>query len=822
MKRDIENYVRQCESCQKNKIYKSKDCDYVRLHLATVDEIMSCSYRADIILFGDFNQPHVEWSAASGGFLFADPLLSYLTRACRTLLDGLSFCSLRQRNGVRNFRNRILDLIYTSDSVTTISTAEEALESVVRPDPDHPDLSLIVKFPPAVAHYDDDVGLELDFRKTDFDALNRLLSQIDWSDIYSSVNVDEAVSAFTAKLHGCFSEVVPPFRPPKKPPWSNARLRNLKRHRSKMLKLYCRQKNQFSKHQFEEASRVYRCYNRLLYRRHVNRTENNLRRNPKQFWSFVNTKRKDYGLPTCMKLGDLTASTADENNATSNVPVDAVDFDVFTINADMVVTALAKLKSASIAGPDGIPSCVLKKCAGVLVEPLLAIFNLSLQSRTFPTIWKSSCMTPVYKKGDKTDITNYRGITSLSAGSKCFEVILNKAILEACKCYITPSQHGFFPKCSVESNLCEFTSFCINNMDSGAQIDTIYTDIKAAFDTVDREILDAKFRRLGFSGRLCDWLKSYLTNRKLYVKIGSAESATFSPQCLGPVLFALFFNDVSLVLPSGCVLIYADDLKIYLAVRKLDDCYYLQDMLKSFTKWCQLNHLVISITKCCFVKNKNGMKSELDYPEAVQAIDKRHYVDDMLVSVKTAMEAIKLVQDVKKIHTKAGFEMRNWISNSQTVLASVSEEKMQEKNLDDGVNNVTEKVLGVWWDTSEDCFTSKIFTRYDKKLFSGYRRPTKREVLRTLMMIFDPLGFIAHILMYLKVILQEIWRTKVEWDDPIEDAQFHKWQMWLATFPQIATIGIPRCYRSTTPVGTNTNVQMHTFVDAMLPILPEL
>ncbi|XP_055615247.1 uncharacterized protein LOC129761547 [Toxorhynchites rutilus septentrionalis] len=229
---------------------------------------------------------------------------------------------------------------------------------------------------------------------------------------------------------------------------------------------------------------------------------------------------------------------------------------------------------------------------------------------------------------------------------------------------------------------------------------------------------------------------------------------------------------------------------------------------------------VMTFGACCspstaqYVKNINAKRFEQDHPTAVDAIVKRHYVDDMLVSVESVEEAVQLVQDVKKIHAAAGFEMLNWISNSRGVLAAISEETTPEKNLDIGKESTTEKVLGMWWDTSKDCFTYKVSSRYEQDLISGNRRPTKREVLRTLMMVFDPLGLIAHVLMFLKVLLQEIWRTPVGWDDPIEDAQYDKWLSWLAVFPHIATIEIPRCYRTLTPTGAGTVVQMHTFVDA--------
>ncbi|XP_062538103.1 uncharacterized protein LOC134206403 [Armigeres subalbatus] len=211
-------------------------------------------------------------------------------------------------------------------------------------------------------------------------------------------------------------------------------------------------------------------------------------------------------------------------------------------------------------------------------------------------------------------------------------------------------------------------------------------------------------------------------------------------------------------------------------------------------------------------KKSNAKRFERDYLEAVNAIVKRHYVDDMLVSVESEEEAIQLVHDVKRIHASAGFEMRNWVSNSRNVLVAVNEDTTTEKNLDIGEESVSEKVLGMWWDTMKDCFTYKVSARYDKELISGNRHPTKREVLRTLMMVYDPL--IAHIMMFLKVLLQEIWRTPVGWDDPIEDPQYEKWLKWLAIFPQIATIEIPRCYRILTPSGKATVVQMHTFVDA--------
>ncbi|XP_058817309.1 uncharacterized protein LOC131680612 [Topomyia yanbarensis] len=215
-----------------------------------------------------------------------------------------------------------------------------------------------------------------------------------------------------------------------------------------------------------------------------------------------------------------------------------------------------------------------------------------------------------------------------------------------------------------------------------------------------------------------------------------------------------------------------------------------------------------------FVKNTHAAQFEQDYPEAVHAIVHQHYVDDMLISAETKEKAVQLATDVKMIHGSGSFEMRNWISNSPAVVAALDSEEIKEKSMGIGEPGTTEKILGMWWDTTADCFTYKLSTRHDPALLSGKKRPTKREVLRTLMMVFDPLGLISHFMMFLRILLQEIWRSSIDWDEQINDSHFEKWLTWLRILPQVSDIKIPRCYRTNTSADDSNEVEMHTFVDA--------
>ncbi|XP_062704081.1 uncharacterized protein LOC134286482 [Aedes albopictus] len=229
---------------------------------------------------------------------------------------------------------------------------------------------------------------------------------------------------------------------------------------------------------------------------------------------------------------------------------------------------------------------------------------------------------------------------------------------------------------------------------------------------------------------------------------------------------------------------------------------------------------VMTFGACCspssaqFVKNLNAERFKGEYPAAVEVIQKRHYVDDMLMSVATEEEAISLAKQVKTVHAEGGFEIRNWISNSKHVIEALEENHTEEKNLDLSPELATEKVLGLWWCTDLDTFSFKIgWNRYGRALLEGQHRPTKRQMLRILMSVFDPLGLIAQFLMYLKILLQDVWRSGIDWDEQINESIFDRWQTWLQVLPRIEQIRIPRCYSKGRSFDHGA-VQLHTFVDA--------
>lgn len=213
-----------------------------------------------------------------------------------------------------------------------------------------------------------------------------------------------------------------------------------------------------------------------------------------------------------------------------------------------------------------------------------------------------------------------------------------------------------------------------------------------------------------------------------------------------------------------------------------------------------------------FIKNENAERFRVSHPSVVEVIKCNHYVDDWLQSVPSVDVAIKLAEEVKFVHSKGGFEIRNWTSNSKEVKTCLQGISSEVKDLDLSSVYDGEKVLGMCWETTPDVFVFSLrFNNVSKDILSGERAPTKREVLRLLMSVFDPLGLLSHVLIFLKILMQQIWRSKVEWDQQINQEHFDQFKQWMDALPSIKRLKIPRWIGLS---SSDDRIEMHTFTDA--------
>ena len=89
---------------------------------------------------------------------------------------------------------------------------------------------------------------------------------------------------------------------------------------------------------------------------------------------------------------------------------------------DEVFTILSLIDPSKARGPDYIPGRLFKEGAPWLSEPLVALFNQSLQSGQLASDWTCANVTPVYKKGSKRDPKNYRPLSLTSIVALCWNI----------------------------------------------------------------------------------------------------------------------------------------------------------------------------------------------------------------------------------------------------------------------------------------------------------------------------------------------------------------------------------------------------------------
>ena len=115
------------------------------------------------------------------------------------------------------------------------------------------------------------------------------------------------------------------------------------------------------------------------------------------------------------------------------------------------------------------------------------------------------------------------------------------------------------------------------------------------------------------------------------------------------------------------------------------------------------------------------------------------------------------------------------------------------------------RTLGLHWDAERDVFCFKTV--------STNKPATKRGILSTISSLFDPLGFLSPFILPIKVLIQDLWKGRVEWDDEIQGDHLKVWRQWTGSLPRLEDIRMPRCYRNP-DISNSCTVQLHVFSDA--------
>lgn len=204
----------------------------------------------------------------------------------------------------------------------------------------------------------------------------------------------------------------------------------------------------------------------------------------------------------------------------------------------------------------------------------------------------------------------------------------------------------------------------------------------------------------------------------------------------------------------------------------------------------------------CLVTLAEEVKEQ--YPDASRSILHDFYMDDLMTGADSVEECCKLQKEIKAILDSAKMPLRKWCSNSQAAIEQMDKSEGDPLfTLEIGDGEIV-KSLGLEWKPLLDKFFFTISPSLQEKCL------TKRVILADLNKIFDPLGFLAPVLIKGKIFLQQIWAEKMDWDNPLPTAMQTKWSTFYHSLEQLKELGISR---KVIP-SLSKDIEVHGFCDA--------
>lgn len=646
-----------------------------------------CNKYSDILVVGDFN------------------LCSCSVAISNYYEYFQTFCGFTQSNAVSNCNGRHLDLVLSTLAEGGSVSVRAAGASLVPIDAYHPPLEISVCKHTRLRRRPGSAGSATpdsnacapdgwNFNKADLLSLYSLIADVDWTPLYE-MDLEVGLNYFYDNINSIIDDCVPKKKRSRVnsrysyPEWYTVEIIRDIKLKAFLHKQY---KASGSRVDYEAFARCRTNIKNMLVvaqEQYRNRVQVKMLSDPKSFWNYVKSKRGRRSPQAILKDGvalsgqqsveefakyfysvyrverpklDVEAAVAGagSTNGAARVHLDQLQL-------EDVCRALQDLKPKQSAGPDGIPPYIFRDCRVALAKPLLHIFNKCLKAAVFPERWKVTRVVPVPKAGSAESVDGYRPVAVLSTPAKVLETAIHKSIYLQVGAQLSDAQHGFRPGRSTTSNLLCHMANLVPTVDSGGQTDSAYFDFRKAFDLVENDTLLRKLAGVGFTPHTLRFFASYLRDRQQYVEYAGHVSETYFTRSgvsqgsnLGPLSFLLVVNDLPEVVQDADCLLFADDLKLSLAVSSKEDCVRLQRDIDRVVSWSKENLLQFNSSKCVTITFSRAHKPILHtyYIDGLP-MERVTEVKDLGVGFNTGLTfRDHITRSCKKAYRNLGFLLR--------------------------------------------------------------------------------------------------------------------------------------------------------------------
>lgn len=215
-----------------------------------------------------------------------------------------------------------------------------------------------------------------------------------------------------------------------------------------------------------------------------------------------------------------------------------------------------------------------------------------------------------------------------------------------------------------------------------------------------------------------------------------------------------------------------------------------------------------SPSTCCYALRRTADDNKDKYSATAQnAVKTKFYVDDFVASFDDEIRATDVCHEVASLVGEGGFKLTKWNTNSRRVMESFPPEDRAAavKELDLMFGDLpNEKILGIQWDLDMDLLRMTVRRQEFPK--------TRRGVLSSIAVVYDPLGIASPFLLPGREIHQELCRRKISWDEVLPSDLSERWDAWLQDLYSLVC-EIPRCFVPKFRFET-IKCELHNFADA--------
>ena len=679
-----------------------------------------------IMIFGDFNFPHVKWNS------YEDTVIPTISGAPKEeqiqfekLLELTDSLFLEQLVVKPTRVNNTLDLIFTNDEdfINEISITKSGIS-------DHNLITASLN--KEYKQGEDTTNLIQEescsklekyafwSKKCDWNSVTEQLSHVEWE---SQITEDSDINSDLQYLYDqCFESCsgnIPEKKTQKKnyiPDDRRILMRKRRLHMKKLQTLTSKRKltetnkkivdieqKLIKSHTDERERRENDAVSAILsnskaffsYAKQSNKTKSTIGPLMKESGELVNDPkqisdilRKQYEKAFNHKKADIEIKLSHDNDETKTLIDDFVDenapFRDIEISECDVRRAIEQTRINSAPGIDSVPPILLHKCKDELVKPLTKILKKSVKTGNIPPVWKEAIITPIYKGGSKVTPANYRPVSLTSQIAKLLERIIRWYMVEFLEINnaFPDTQHGFRPFRSTVSQLLEHYDDIIDALENNENIDIVMLDYSKAFDTINISILLQKLKLLGIGGNIAIWIANFLINRKQKVivnKHSSQWSDVMSGVPQGTILAALFFliyiSDIGEDIQFSTLASYADDSKVRKRIKNQSDGDNLQKDINNVFNWTDKNLMKFNLTKFELLRigKKQDLKDEIKYktPDN-KIITESDYVKDLgVIFNKHGNFEDHLKIKISKCKKVCGMILRTFMSRNATHLLSL-------------------------------------------------------------------------------------------------------------------------------------------------------